>query len=504
MPPTEETEAALHNVNAATWPFHRSIFEQAGLLQFLEDGKFEDATMQKASFLRYNPAFVQFVSGFFALSFQKASEPMWQEKAAYPSLLKLMDYSSFVLPAHEALAFQTFRLHLQQQIRFLELLSWEEFVQDEEQLDFVFTTEWATFMNSLPAVCTAERNEVIRKLLQMLKRFRLDASPAYLKACCTRLRLLEMEPAQKQELQEYEDSFRLPRPIKKEASKSAIPHWSLYASAALVFIVAAVIVLSKSGDRKNLRPEQPEDKFMEAVESTTASDQLNSSVNERNLKGFFFLSGRQENKGEPRLLKTGMTPLPGVTKLPAGKGNSMLIVRNETNTDALLFYFGSDNPLVSEDSRMVAVYIRRGEEYRCRFQPDFGRFNFLFGKNWVKMNTPVTFPIHTGNGNKHPLTGQYANQQQTWIIPEFFRNVAPHQPYLTHDLLITNVQQQTVSTSNNRVYTLLNEKDKKKLYSDEGLAEIVLQEKDGRFAVQAKSSLYVYQSFATFNPEDLR
>ncbi|MDQ3279136.1 MAG: hypothetical protein M3Q06_12475, partial [Bacteroidota bacterium] len=475
IPENEETEVALNNINAFTWPFHKYIFDQAGLLQFLEEGKFEDAAMQKASFLRYNPAFVQFVSAPFALAFQKASAAMLQEKEVYPSLLKLMTYASFILPQHEAFAFQPIRQYLQLHFQTLASLSWEQFIRDENQLGFVFTNEWISIINCLPAVCTPERDEMIKVLLQIMKRFRLDASPDYLKVFCAHLHQLRMEPAVKEELEEYQDSFHLPRTVKKAAPTSVKRRWPFYAGGAIVFMLATIVLLSKPEAKKNRRPELPEDKFMEAVESTTASDQLNSSVNERNLKGFFFLSGRQENIGEPKLLNTGMTPLPGVTKLPAGNGNSTLVIRNQTAADALLFYFGSDNPLVNEDSRLVAVYIRRGEEYRCRFQPDFGRFNVLFGKNWVKMNTPVPFPIQTNNTNKNSLTALGSNQQEMWIIPEFFRNVSPHQPYLTHDLLITNVQQQTISTSNNLVYTLLNEKDKKKLYSDEGYAQITLQ-----------------------------
>ncbi|RYZ49244.1 MAG: hypothetical protein EOO14_20945 [Chitinophagaceae bacterium] len=344
---------------------------------------------------------------------------------------------------------------------------------------------------------------MINTLLQILKRFRLDASPEYLKAFCRCVYSLKMEPAAKQELQDYAASFRSPQPVKKEGPETASRPWALYIGGGAALLLAAAFLLVHLVQKKGQRPEQPEDKYMEAVTSASASDQLNSSVNERNLKGFLFLSTKQKNVGTPMLLETGATPLPGLTKLPANDGNSTLTVRNETGADALLFYFGSDNLLVNKNSRIVSVFIRRGEEYRCRFQPDFGRFNFVFGKEWVKMDTPASFPIQTGS-NEIPLIGQVQSQPAIWTIPDFFQNVSPQQPYLQHDLLITNIEQQTSSSGHKLFYTLLNEKDNRKRYGDEGFAEIVLQETKGAFSIKAKSSMFVYRSFPTFRPEDFQ
>ena len=502
-PLNEELETALHNVNASTWPFHKTIREQEGLLLFLEEGWFDEAALEKAFFLRYNPSFVQFISGPFAVAFQKASATICQEKEVYPTLRKLLNYATFILPQHEAFAFASINAYLQQHSRSLALLSWEQFVANEEQLGFVFSSDWIALMNGLPDACAAQRNEMINTLLQILKRFRLDASPDYLKAFCRCVYSLKMEPAAKQEIQDYAASFRSPQPAKKEAAETAGRPWALYIGSGAALLLAAAFLLVFLAGKKGQRPEQPEDKYMEAVTSASASDQLNSSVNERNLKGFLYLSTKQKNVGTPMLLETGATPLPGLTKLPANDGNSTLTVRNETGSDALLFYFGSDNLLVNKNSRIVSVFIRRGEEYRCRFQPDFGRFNFVFGKEWVKMDIPASFAIQTGS-NDIPLIGQVQNEPAVWTIPDFFKNVSPEQPYLQHDLLITNIEQQTSSSGHKLFYTLLNEKDNRKGYGDEGFAEIVLQETKGEFSIKAKSSMFVYRSFPTFRPEDFQ
>ncbi|RYZ53329.1 MAG: hypothetical protein EOO14_15660, partial [Chitinophagaceae bacterium] len=163
-PLNEELETALRNVTASTWPFHKTIREQEGLLLFLEEGRFNEAALEKASFLRYNPSFVQFISGPFAVAFQKASAIICQQKEAYPTLRKLLNYASFILPQHEAFAFASINDYLQQHTRSLALLSWEQFIANEEQLGFVFSGDWTALMNSLPDACTAHRNEMINTL----------------------------------------------------------------------------------------------------------------------------------------------------------------------------------------------------------------------------------------------------------------------------------------------------------------------------------------------------
>ena len=117
------------------------------------------------------------------------------------------------------------------------------------------------------------------------------------------------------------------------------------------------------------------------------------------------------------------------------------------------------------------------------------------------MDMPASFAIQTGS-NDIPLIGQVQNEPAVWTIPDFFKNVSPEQPYLQHYLLITNIEQQTSSSGHKLFYTLLNEKDNRKGYGDEGFAEIVLQETKGEFSIKAKSSLFVYRSFPTFRPED--
>ena len=494
----------LQHLTPATWAFHRIIYEQEGLLQFLEDGVFDAAKMNKAAYLRYNPSFVQFISLPFAQAFDLAAKEALQQKDDYSVLKDLLDYCSFILPQHEAIAFDAIKEHLQFLERTLSLLHWEQFVRDESLLDFAFSSNWCYCMNNLPATCHTQRNSVISALLQVLKRFRLEASPDYLKALCAKLRQLKTEPALQQDLQAYASSFYVQKPVAFPVQKTKVPRLPHYIGGGVLLVLAGVFLLLQLGQKKKQRPPQAEDKYMEAVESTSAKDQLNSSINEKNLKAFFFLSSRQENKGKRTPLQTGATPLPGVTKLPANDGNSSMIVRNETSTDAVLFYFGSDNPLINKQSRVVAVYIRSGDEFRFRFQPDFGRFNFVFGREWVQLKEPAFFPFATGEGESIFSQDREKLLANAWVIPSFFRRVLPSQPLLNHDLTITNIEQPTVSSANARVYTLLNEKDRNKRYSDEGSVEINLQETNGQISVKARSSLYVYQSPPTFDPKELQ
>lgn len=500
----EEAEQLLQEINPTTWAFHRIVFEHGALLQFLEEGVFDPDKMQTASYLSYNPSFVRFISPAFAHAFLHASKEALQKKDDFQTLLKLVDFTAFLLPAHRSLAFAAINDSLASLQQTLNVLSWEQFVQTESILDFVFSFNWPRLINALPDECQAQRNGVVQSLLQVLKRFRLDASPDYLKAVCTKLRQLKIEPALQNDLQEYENSFVLQASPQTPETKTKKPHWIYYLAGGLVLALAGLFLFLKL-QANTKRETQPEDKYMDAVETTSAKDQLNSSVNEHNLKGFFYLSSQQENAGTAAPLSTGATPISGVTKLPGADGNSQMLVRNETSADALLFYFGSDNPLVNQRSRLIAVYIKSGEEYRFRFQPDFGRFNFLFGKEWVRLDNPVYFPFYQGEAGSLTPTDSKKNFGSSWIIRSFFRRVLSSQPWLNHDLIITNVEQQTVvSSATPAVYTLLNEKEKSKRYSDEGNVAITLQETGDGIAIKAKASLYVYKSPKTFDASELR
>lgn len=504
--PAERDEATrlLQHTTPATWAFHCTIYEQEGLLQFLEEGMFDAEKMRKASFLSYNPAFVQFISGSFAQAFHIASKEALHKKDDYQTLLKLLDYRSFVLPPHQGIACEAINEYLHYLEQTLLLLSWEQFVRDEAMLDFAFSPHWIRCIHHLPAACDAQRTAVITALLQVLKRFRLDASPAYLKALCASLRQLKTDPVLQWELQQYENGFSFQSIIPEKGTQTPVNRkWIYYAGGGLLVVLAVIFVVLQF-NAENKRPRQTEDKYMDAVETTSAKDQLRSGVNEKNLKGFFYLASLQENKGKRASLQTGATPIPDVTKLPANDGNSTMTVRNETPSDVLLFYFGVDNPLINKNSRLVAVYIKSGEVFGFRFQPDFGRFNFVFGREWVHLDTPAFFPFSTEENSILLQQDKEKLLAKAWVIKDYFRHVLPSQPLLRHDLTITNIAQTTKSTSGAPVYILLNEKEGNKRYSDAGNVEITLQEKDGKNIVRAKSSLYVYLSPPTFDPKDFQ
>ncbi|WP_121353830.1 hypothetical protein [Flavisolibacter nicotianae] len=499
----DEATKLLQHTTPATWAFHRTIYEQEGLLQFLEEGVFDAEKMSKAAFLSYNPAFVQFISSSFAQAFRIASKEALQKNDDYQTLQKLLDYRSFVLPPHQAIACEAINDYLHHLEQTVALLSWEQFVRNETVLDFAFSPNWIHCINHLPAACDVQRTAVLTALVQVLKRFRLDASPAYLKALCASLRQLKTEPDLQVELQQYEDGFSVQAIVpEKGRQKPANRTWMYYAGGGL-FVIVAVVFLVLQFNPGNKRPLQTEDKYMDAVETTSAKDQLRSSVNEKNLKGFFYLATLQENKGKRASLQTGVTPIPDVTKMPANDGNSTMTIRNETTYDVLLFYFGVDNPLINKNSRLIAVAIKSGDVFRFRFQPDFGRFNFVFGREWVHLDNPAFFPF-TEENNSLLQQDNKKILANAWVIKDFFRRVLPSQPLLRHDLTITNIAQTTKSTSGAPVYIPLNEKEGNKRYSDAANVEINLQEKDGEITVRAKSSLYVYQSPPTFDPKDFQ
>lgn len=498
----EAAERSLRNMNAGTWAFHRLIHQHPALRQFLETAAFDPDQMRSASYLCYNPSFVRFVSLPFAQSFLQVSKKALAQQDDYAQLQKLLEFSSFILPEHTQLAFGTIKEHLMDRQRMVAALGWEQFVANESLLDFVFSANWRFFMNELPAECSTERDALLASLLQVLRRFRLDAAPEYLHAVCIKLHQLKMDPALQASLQEYENSFS--EPHKPAVVKKKIPAW-VFVLAGGVLVVAFGFFLLLHFRARAREAAEPEQRYMDAVANTAASDQLSSSINEHNLKGYFYIAGQQVLPGRGVLLPTGATPIPGVTKLPSEEGNSQMVVHNHTDADALLLYFGSDNLLVNKSSRLVAVYIQKGEEYRFRFQPDFGRFNFVFGHQWVQLEDTAYFPLYKNGETDFTAKDMKKVLEHAWAIRSFFSRTLPLQPWLTHDLVITNIEQQTVaSTPNQMVYTLLNERDKNKKYGDGATVDLTLEQSSDDITIRARSSLYVYKSFPTFNPNEFR
>lgn len=501
--PEEEWNALLQNTSSATWAFHRNVYEHEGLLKFLEEGTFAVEEMNKVAYLSFNPLFVQFISQPFANAFQKAAKEGLKKKDDCETLQNLMSFASFILPVHQTLAFEPIGEHLHYLAKTLDLLTWEGFVRDETVLHFIFSPHWIKVVNALPADFDVQKEAAAQALLQVLKRFRLDASPAYLKAVSARLHQLKTTPELKQELQAYESSFHV-QPVQKVATqKAGNRNRNLYVIGGVLAVLVALALVGKLTGPKN----EEGNSVMESASNAaapSASEQLQSSVNEHNLKGFFYLSSRQKNNGQTASLKTGDTPLPGITKLPGTGGNSTLTVKNTTPFDALLFYFGTDNPLVNNSSRLISVYIGSGGEYSFPFQPDYGRFNFLFGKDWVRLNNPAVFPLY----NSEEVSATFdknATPANVWVLKHFFHRVLPAQPFLNHDLIITNIQQQSDSSANTPVvYTLLNAIEKNHRYYESGTADINLVLKDGEIKAEAKSSFYVYSSPKTFDPKELR
>src|SRR4051812_10677492 len=62
----------LQNTNESNWEYHVIIYSYKGLLHFLQKNVFERSEMEQAYKFRYKPGFVQFVSPYFARSFNIA------------------------------------------------------------------------------------------------------------------------------------------------------------------------------------------------------------------------------------------------------------------------------------------------------------------------------------------------------------------------------------------------------------------------------------------------
>src|SRR6059058_3331310 len=133
----------------------------------------------------------------------------------------------------------------------------------------------------------------------------------------------------------------------------------------------------------------PDKEYTNAIEEISADDQMNSSNNERYFKQYLYDKSHHQYEGRQEAIGTGDAPFNGFSILPNEPGSSMLTVKNNTNTDVVLLYFGSNHPIVKSQSRLCSVYIKAGGSYTFRFQPNFERINFWFGKKWIRLNQGV-------------------------------------------------------------------------------------------------------------------
>ena len=493
---------ALQELNAENWAYHSIIYQNPGLLQFLERNSFDEVLLQKAYYFHYKPDFVRFVSPFFSESFGRITDILIS-KRDHATLEKLMNYSGFIRPEDNALAYKFIEAWLIRQTADIRSLNWETFQMNESILDPVFSGEWIRIFQMLPGYMEGVMKEWINTVIDLINSLRGKATSYYLQQVCAQLVLITKNEELRERLFELESGFR--KNAETESRKAPVPDResrALWVVGIIILLGLGLIlyqylapekekeVITAGNFGEDLLPEN-------AVDRSSVQEQLTSSSNEKTLKQVLAHMKFEGSSGRPGNPGTGISPFENLSQLPPGEGEAMLVVKNRTPYDALLFYFTTDNLLLHGRSKPYAVFIKKGEDLSIQFTPNFGRFNLVFGQQWSRLKDPILIPIQDHRGNHAQGYGQ-DGYSAYWQVDSYFSRTLPNQYFLNHDITINNFSQDYEDIEGVPTTIVAYEPPSHGRYKGQGMAELMLLDRNNTPTLQASGTLYVYVSPETF------
>lgn len=490
----------LENIDADAWKAHCTIYTHEALLRLVEKQEFDPEKFGEARNLLYNGPFISFLSPWFAASFETVTNDLLRHDDL-ASLNKLLGYRSFILPDHEHDAYRRIRINLDELQHMLKNLSWEKFSADESILHFLFNDEWISFVNHLPDSFATTRDELVRLLLQVIYRFQGKASWYYLHRCCLQVQKIECSPVYREQVAEYEKTIGANAGGEGTRQKkgSGITGRTVFFSIWIILMIVRVANNCNSPSKTYelsdfvVRTEEPSSPIPESPEFY---EELNSSGNEKNLKSFFYGLSLSGHSGEPVEMKDGRAPFGGISRPPENEEEATVTIRNRTNFDAVMFYFVNTNLLLDDTCKIFAVYIKKGSSYTFDFRPNFGRFNFAFGRQWLRLDPPLEFSLRDFVNEKsaRPVSST-GKRIGIFNIDGYFQQVPRlEQYYLNHDITLMNFEPgYTASTTG-----------PKKIYSaprnsrGRSNSRLDLTEEGNRLVIKASGNLSVFESMQTF------
>lgn len=488
----------LENMEAEEWKAHCTIYAHEALLRFVEKGEFDADNFGETRNLLYNGPFIRFLSPGFAASFDTVSGGLLRQND-WTSLNELLAYRSFILPEHEHEGYRRIRLHLDELQHTLKNLSWEKFSADESILYFVFDDEWIRFINHLPDSFALTRDELVRLLLQVVYRFQEKASWHYLHRCCLQLEKIECSPVYREQIAEYEKTIGANargQGNREKRDNSLVGRGIFFSIWIVLMIFRACNGCGRSEPNYEISELLRRQEAQRAAGVPDFYQELNSSGNEKNFKSFFYGLSLGEHSGEPVEMKNGEAPFSGISRLPEDGNEATVTIRNRTELDAILFYFVNSNLLLNDTSQVYAVYIKRGSSYTLGFRPNFGRFNFAFGKQWLHLDPPIEFALRDFvNVNSARAVSSTGRRIGFLNVDGYFRQLPGlEQYYLNHDITLMNFEPEYRKDS----------PGPKKIYSapmnspGRRNARLDLTESGNGVVIKASGGLSAFESMKTF------
>lgn len=445
------------------WKHHCTVYTHQPLLDFVEGGLLDIEGFRKLEELAYNTPFRDFLAPYFATSFNAISSALIRQKN-YDALASLMNTQGFITPEHSHEAYQRIRIYLDEIIHLLKNLSPEKYISDGKVLHFINDGCWISFLNKLPSSFASVRDAFVAQMLGLIYRFQRKASWYALHQCCLRLQDVECSEERKEQVNHYEEVMR-----KNVLAENGTPDTgsgksggsSLRMIFGVIWIIFILFRIGSSGGCNSSSSSTPT--YVMSDEQQRFTRELLEKVQENEAKRNFrkFLStlyAANTTATQSAPIKTGQPPFPSFSMLPPDEGNATITIRNSTAYDAVLLYFTDESfQLNSTDpvSKMLySVYIKSGEHYTFRPAAGKGRYNFAFGRKWVKLGSGVPFwPERKSADLNDTAQAQVAaaalaaQSTNTVSIPAFFQNEPGlDQYYLTHDLVLSDYEPAKEST----------------------------------------------------------
>ncbi|HVF97237.1 MAG TPA: hypothetical protein VM871_07960, partial [Flavisolibacter sp.] len=487
-----DASTLLDLVSEEDWKVHSVIYAHKGLLHFLEKETFNDEDLKRADAYLYNTNFVQTVSPYFAHSFNAVSGRLLKAEN-FDELAKLLNYQGYIIPEHSHEAYQKIRTHLSDLAYTLRNLSWEKFVVDESLLHFVFSDEWKRFLNALPSSFTAQRDELVETLINIVLHFQHKATWYYLHRVLVQLRSIETNDFNRSEIERIDKiiyhNSKLEGGRTKKVIRDSNPGISGRAIWWGIWIVLMIVRAATCNDRSKSDYGFDASSFKRIQESQRQSQIRNyEKQNENYLLNFFdSLSNTPRLPVEklPLEIQTGGQPFSSFADALPQAGGEEITVTNNTGYNCVLLYFEgvSEQGSVYQGtlSHTLAAYIRKGGTHAFRTVPGTGRFYFIFGDKWGKLKTQAELSVTGDDGGYNDNSGR----KQTLFVYEFFSNKKPlSQTFLKQSVHIDYPSAPTDEKLYRRINTPAKTGEAKPTHLN-------LLEKTGNFFLEAEGSLAV-------------
>ncbi|KAA5534489.1 hypothetical protein F0919_07660 [Taibaiella lutea] len=149
--------------------FHKIIWENKGLLAFLEEDRFDFHDGGNWYSLSDMPGFVSFVSPYFSVVYNRIMRSFLNNNDL-AAAADWLDYLFFIEAEDEEEALRNTRMYLNDVVRFFRNLNDASYKSRDKELRLWYTTSWSNFINKLPDSLLSYVDEIVSAIINFTVR----------------------------------------------------------------------------------------------------------------------------------------------------------------------------------------------------------------------------------------------------------------------------------------------------------------------------------------------